>query len=98
MRLLFAILLVSSLVVSMQNPKNMSREQLEQAYRNAQQTIAHQTETIAMQRQALDMLVKLHYGSSFERACAHADLQKIRMAQYLNNYSNGSPDILLDKR
>lgn len=85
MRLVFSIIFFSSSCFSMQDPKNMSREQLEEEYKSSQRIIAEKERTIKEQQMAFDILWKLNYGTQLERLCAKQDLER---AQNVSNLKN----------
>lgn len=79
MKLLLSALLLSSFVFSMQDPKNMSRKSLEEAYISSQQEIARQKQTVASLYASFDMIWNLHYGAPLERVQARADLKRLQL-------------------
>lgn len=84
MKLLFTLILFPFLSVGMQDPKNMSRQMLEQAFAQAQKTIGEQQQMIAFQREAFNLVWKLNYGNQLERASAAADLKQLKILEYIN--------------
>lgn len=88
MKIALLAVLVSSLSFAMQqNPKNMSREMLEQKLQEAQHVINSQQETIARQKVVLQLVYYLHYGTPLEKASARADLQKAQELFYITKYT-----------
>lgn len=84
MKLLLSALLAVSFAFSMQDPKNMSRQMLEDKFIQAQTVIAQQRETIEFQRSAFNLVWNVNYGNDFERANAQADLKRIVMISFVN--------------
>lgn len=76
MKILALALLVSSFCFSCLDPKNMTREQLEQEYKSSQRIITQKEQIIKDQQNAFDIIWKLNYGTSLERLCAKQDLER----------------------
>lgn len=85
MRLVFSIIFFSSSCFSMQDPKNMSREQLEEGYKSSQRIIAEKERTIKDLQMGFDILWKLNYGTQLERLCAKQDLERAYIVGQLIN-------------
>jgi hypothetical protein len=76
MKILVLALLVSSFSFSCLDPKNMTREHLEQEYKNLQLIITQKEQIIKDQQNAFDIIWKLNYGTQLERLCAKQDLER----------------------
>lgn len=85
MKLVFSIIFFSSACFSMQDPKNMSREQLEEEFKSSQFIIAEKERTIRVLQMGFDILWRLNYGMQRERLDAKQDLER---AQNVSNLKN----------